>query len=127
MQHVSRVVEFCYLKTTFMKATITSIELKSPFKFFLLSAKALQIIRQLRTTNCKEFKKRGLWTTHYTMTLWNSEEELQDFANSGAHLAAMRDSKKIAKEIRTLTIDAATLPSWREAKELLNGAKVFKY
>lgn len=110
-----------------MKATITSIELKGPFKFFLLSAKALHIIRQLKTTNCKEFKKRGLWTTHYTMTLWNNEEELQAFASSGAHLAAMKDSKKIAKEIRTLTIDAAVLPNWKEAKELLKGAKVVRY
>ncbi len=42
-----------------MKATITSIELKSPFKFFPLSLKAMQIIKQLKATNCKSFKKKG--------------------------------------------------------------------
>ena len=110
-----------------MKVTITSIELKGPLKFFLLSLKALQIIRQLRTTNCKQFKKRGIWTTHYTMTLWNTEEELQAFAQSGAHLIAMKASQTLAKEIRTTTINATELPSWKEAKALLVKGKVLTF
>ncbi len=110
-----------------MKATITSIKLKGPFKFFALSAKALNIIKQLKATKCKDFKKRGIWTTHYTMTLWNNESELKEFAKSGAHLDAMKKSKQIAKEIRTITIDAETLPSWDEAKKLLENAKVITF
>lgn len=110
-----------------MKATITSIELKGPLRFFALSAQALNIIRQLRTTDCKDFKKRGLWTTHYTMTLWNNEDELKAFAKSGAHLDAMKKSKTIAKEIRTITIDTEVLPSWKEAKKLLASAKVLRF
>jgi len=110
-----------------MKATITSIELKGPLKFFALSANALKIIKQLKATSYKDFKKRGIWTKHYTMTLWNSESELKDFAKSGAHLEAMIKSKNIAKEIRTITIDTDTLPSWDEANKLLDNAKVFKY
>lgn len=110
-----------------MKVTITSIELKGPFKFFALSAKALKIIKQLKTTNCKRFKKRGFWTKHYTMTLWNDESELKEFAKSGAHLEAMKTSKEIANEIRTITIDAEKFPSWNEAKKLLENAKIIKY
>ncbi len=110
-----------------MKATITSIELKGPLKFFALSAKALSIIKQLKTTKCREFKKRGIWTKHYTMTLWNNEFELKEFAKSGAHLEAMKKSKAIAKEIRTITIDTNTLPSWKEAKRLLENAKPIRY
>lgn len=110
-----------------MKATITSIELKGPFKFFALSAQALKILKQLRATHCKDFKKKGLWTTHYTMTLWNSEEELKEFAKTGAHLEAMRNSGKIAKEIRTITVDATVLPNWEEAKKLLESGSVFKF
>lgn len=45
--------------TTFMKATITSLELKGPLKFFLLSASALKITRQLKASNYKDFKKKG--------------------------------------------------------------------
>ena len=110
-----------------MKATITSIELKGPMKFFVLSAEALRIMKQLKSTNCKKFKKRGIWTKHYTMTLWTNESELKEFAVSGAHLDAMKRSRNIAKEIRTITIDADSLPSWKEANKLLAKAKVIKY
>ena len=110
-----------------MKATITSIELKGPFQFFALSAQALKIIKQLRSTNCKDFKKKGIWTKHYTMTLWNNEDELKAFATSGAHLDAMKSSKQIAKEIRTITIETDALPTWKEAIKRLEDAKVYTY
>ncbi len=110
-----------------MKATITSIELKGPFKFFALSYDAMKIIKQMKATECKAFKKRGVWTMHYTMTLWNNEEELKQFARSGAHLEAMKRSKQIAKEIRTVTVDMNELPDWNTAFELLENAKVIKF
>lgn len=110
-----------------MKATITSIELKGPFKFFALSVQGFYIMKQLTTTNCRQFKKTGIWTKHYTMTLWNSESELKEFAQSGAHLEAMKKSKSMAKEIRTITIDTDKLPSWPEATKLLENAKVLTF
>lgn len=110
-----------------MIATITSIELKGPLKFFALSRKALQIIRQLKKTDCREFKKKGIWTKHYTMTLWNNEEEMKAFAYSGAHLEIMKSSKEIAKEIRSITIETTELPNWKEAKRLLESAKTIQY
>ena len=36
-------------------------------------------------------------------------------------------SKQIAKEIRTITIDTDTLPSWDEAKKLLENARVLTF
>lgn len=110
-----------------MKATITSIELKGPLKFFALSAKALKILKQLKSANVVDFKKRGIWTTHYTMSLWKNEEEMRAFATGGAHLEAMKNSKLIAKEIRTITIDADKLPDWKTALSLLEKGKVFKF
>jgi len=61
------------------------------------------------------------------MTLWNNESELRAFATSGAHLDAMKNSKSIAKEIRTITIEADALPTWKEAMKLLENAHVIKY
>lgn len=110
-----------------MKVVITSIELRGPLKFFALSASALKILKQLKATNSLDFKKRGIWTKHYTMSLWNNEQEMRDFAMSGAHLEAMKTSKKIAKEIRTITIEADKLPDWKAAIELLESGKVIKY
>lgn len=110
-----------------MKVTITSIELKGPLKFFALSSSALKILKQLKTSNSVDFKKKGIWTKHYTMSLWNNEEEMRAFATSGAHLEAMKTSKKIAKEIRTVTIEADKLPDWKTALSLLEKGKVFKF
>ena len=110
-----------------MLATITSIELRGPLKFFALSRSALKIIRQLKTTQCQQFKKRGIWTKHYTMTLWNNREEMMDFVQSGAHLESMKLSKDMAKEIRTITVEMDSLPNWKEAKKLLEGGKIIRY
>jgi hypothetical protein len=100
-----------------MKVTITSIELKSPFHFFALSLRALRIINQLRNTpGIVDKKTTGFWTMHYTMTLWDEEKSLRNFAKTAAHLEAMKISKDIAKEIRTLTCDAESLPTWKVAK-----------
>jgi hypothetical protein len=110
-----------------MKVTITSIELKNPFKFFVLSIISLKIVRQLKLTNCRKLKNTGFWTKHYTMTLWDNLGDMRTFATSGAHLKAMRRSKEISKEIRTITIDASELPKWNEAKELLNNGKVIRF
>jgi hypothetical protein len=110
-----------------MKVTITSIELKGPFRFFILSYHALNILKQLKATNCKAFKKRGFWTKHYTMTLWQDENELKAFAKSGAHLEAMKKSGEIAREIKTYTYEADSLPTWTEAKKLLANAKSVRF
>ena len=103
-----------------MMVTITSIKLKSPWKFFALSYNALKIIRQLENTNYLQKKARGIWTLHYTITSWKSEQDLKAFAKSGAHLEAMKVSADIADEIRTHTYEAESFPSWKEAKALLS-------
>ncbi len=102
-----------------MFVSITSIELKSPLNFFQLSLYALNIVRQLKSSKCVEFKKRGIWTKHYTMTLWENKSDMMEFAKSGAHLTAMKKSSSIAKEIRLLTLEADILPAWKEAKIML--------
>lgn len=110
-----------------MKATITYIELKGPLKFFALSTKAFKILKQLKSANHLDIKKKGVWTKHYTMTLWNNDEDLKTFASSGAHLEAMKVSASIAKEIRTYTYETDKLPSWKEAEELLKEARVLSF
>ena len=110
-----------------MKATITSIKLKRPLKYFVLSSKALCIIQQLKATNYEDLKKKGLWITHYTMTLWQSEDEMKKFDSSGGHKEVMRSSQRIAKEIRIITIDGDKLPLWLVAEELIEKRKVIHF
>lgn len=103
-----------------MKIAITSIRLKSPFKFFVLSYKAMGIMQQLKKSKCVAMKKRGFWTMHYTMTSWENEKDMKDFAGSGAHLEAMKETSKIAHEVKSVTIDANDFPDWKTAKQMLN-------
>lgn len=102
-----------------MFIVITYIELRSPLKYFVLVFNAMKIALQLKSTSCNGYKFHGLWTSHYTMTVWNSKEDMKAFARSGAHLDAMKKSTIISREIRTLTIDAPSIPKWKEAKERL--------
>lgn len=102
-----------------MLLTITLIELKSPFKFFALSHKALGIMKQLKTSKHAGYKNTGLWTKHYTMTLWHNAEDMQAFARGGAHLEAMRQAASLARELRTLTIQADAMPDWKTAKAMI--------
>lgn len=110
-----------------MKVIITSIELKNPFKFFVFAYYATQVVKQLKTSNHKDFKNKGFWTKFYTMTLWNNETDIIAFAKSGAHLESMNKSKSIAKEIWTYTYETDNLPNWDEAKILLKKGKVIKF
>lgn len=102
-----------------MILVVTSIELKSPIRFFALSYNALKILKQLKSTRCAAYKSRGFWTRHYTMSLWENHEDMKSFARSGAHLEAMKQSAALAKEIRTVVLEVPAPLSWKAAKEQL--------
>lgn len=112
-----------------MVVSITSIRLRSLWKFFQLSYYALQIVRQ--TKQEKGFislKNMGFGYLHYTLTAWESEEDLRRFARSGAHLESMKKSSVLAREIRTYSYESDKLPGWTEARRLLSEhGKVFHW
>lgn len=111
-----------------MVATLTSLELKSPLKLISFMSHVMKIVKQLKASTCISFKLTGFWTKHYTMTLWESAEASRNFARQGFHVESMKVSAKLSKEIRTLTIDSDTLPTWAEAKErLLKEGRILKF
>jgi hypothetical protein len=93
-----------------------------------LAYQVSQIMRQLKQSFCIAKKTTGFWMTHYTMSMWDNDESIKNFARSGAHLSAMKISSRLSTEIRTLMIEAETFPDWREAKQLLKQkGKVLRY
>lgn len=103
-----------------MYLTITSLELKGPLSFFKLAGMALPITKQMKASEgFVQYKKTGLWTSHYTMSLWKTEKDLKNFARSGAHLESMKRYREVAVEIRTLTLAVEKFPDWAIAKEML--------
>ena len=112
-----------------MIVSITYLELKHVSKFFKLAALARKIVIELRSNKaCKKVKSRGFWTKHYTMTLWENREAMEQFYRHGdAHKAAMKHSADLAKEIKTYSYEDDTLPTWNEAKVLLPEGKSFVF
>lgn len=103
-----------------MTVTITSIKLRKLWYFFILSYLGLKV--QLGIKSNKGFikmKNTGFGYLHYTLTAWESEEDMKNFARSGEHLEAMKWSKKLATEVRAYTFQTNELPDWKQAKNLV--------
>jgi hypothetical protein len=103
-----------------MFVTITSLRLKSVWGFFKLSLFGLKISNQAKKEiGFKAIKNTGFGYMHYTLTLWQTEDDLKRFAKSGEHLNAMKEGGKLANEIYTYTYSADQMPDWATAKKLL--------
>jgi hypothetical protein len=103
-----------------MHVTVTSLKLRSFWGFFKLSLFGLKISQQAKAEKgFLAMRNTGFGLMHYTLTHWQSAEDLKRFAHSGQHMEAMKSSAKLATEIRTYTYESATMPDWATAKKLL--------
>jgi hypothetical protein len=112
-----------------MTITLTSVRLRRLWHYFKLTYLALKIVRQTKTQmGFVKMKNTGFGYMHYTLSIWESEQDVKNFAISGAHLAAMKASQTVAEEIRTYTFQSDQVPDWEEAKQLLaQKGKVFLF
>jgi hypothetical protein len=103
-----------------MILSITKIELNSYTKLFDFFKFNAQIIRELKETNCKHYKITGTWHLKhwYTMTLWLTEDDINQFYRNGKHLEAMKQSKLFSSSIQTKRLNREELIGWKEAKKL---------
>ncbi len=112
-----------------MIINVTSIRLRSLWKFFALSYNGMMIVKQTRSQpGFIRMKNTGFGYDHYTLSVWEDQKSLREFAKSGAHLDAMKKSALLATEIRTFSYESDRIPDWKEVKQLLqNNGKVFRY
>ncbi len=64
-------------------------------------------------------KNTGFGYIHCTLSAWETQEDVKNFAKSGAHLQAMKESATIATQIATYIYETDKMPDWKKAKELL--------
>lgn len=103
-----------------MYITVTSLRLRKLSGFFKLTWFGMNISRQaMKQPGFVKLKNRGFGYLHYTLTAWESEEALKNFAHSGKHKEAMKQSKSLSTEIRIYTYQSDQFPNWDEAKSLL--------
>lgn len=112
-----------------MIITVTSLRLRRLWGFFKLTYLAMHIVRQTQTQpGFISMKNTGFGYMHYTLSAWESEEDVKRFARTGAHRDAMKFSRSLATEIRIYTFRCDEVPDWKEAKQLLlENGKVFSF
>lgn len=103
-----------------MIVSITKIELHSYSKLNAFFKFNSQIIKELQQSECKKYKVTGSWNLKvwYTMTLWENENDINDFYRNGTHLEAMKQSKTFSSKIQSHRIQNEELLPWKEAKKL---------
>lgn len=101
---------------------ITKIELLNIWKFFILANFSRKIVTQIKKSPCKKYTARGIWTTHYTQSLWEKEEDIKQFMLSGAHGQSMKHTKSLSQYVKFKRVAAEDTLPWSEAKSLINEA-----
>lgn len=102
-----------------MYVSITRIKLKSPFHVFAFFLHINRITAQLKKSECKKYRLKGGMMTHYTMTLWRTKEDMNEFVKTGAYAKAMKAINSLSSDFTTTTMDSYNLIPWNEAKSLI--------
>ena len=110
-----------------MVITVTSLKLRRPWYVFRLYYLSFRIVAQTKQQQgFISMKNTGFGYWYYTLSVWESEADVKQFARTGAHLHAMKQSRSLSTEISTYTFQSNQIPNWKEAKQLLldNGKRL---
>ncbi len=105
-----------------MILSITKIELNSYSKLLAFFKFNGQIMAELKQSKCIKYKATGSWNLKcwYTMTLWDDENEINNFYRNGIHLEAMKKSKTFSTNIQSKRLPKEDFISWTEVKMLFS-------
>ena len=99
-----------------MIVTATQIKIKSILAIFRFFPRVRKIKKQLGTADGLIFHK---FQGSRTLTGWKDIDAMKLFRNSGDHLDAMKNIKKIGKA-KSITWESEIEPNWAEAKQKLS-------
>ncbi len=106
-----------------MIVSITRLHLRSVRSLPAFTRLTLQAHRQIHKTPGllrTSYRKEGL-LTYWTLSIWESEEQLRTFRNNGAHLEAMKRSRQLADELQYIRFSTETVKlDWGMCKEKLH-------
>jgi len=103
-----------------MIASTTQIQVIGILGLFRMLVYIIRVRRQLaRSPGLIKFDFHPGWQT---LTIWENEAAMKNFRNTGAHLEAMKNTRKIGRA-RTVTWEVTHIPAWPEVIEKLNRDK----
>ncbi|WP_197284252.1 hypothetical protein [Bacillus sp. JCM 19041] len=84
--------------------------------FTLHTLKSIWQLKKIKGVRFSSYRKEGL-LTFWTMTGWENIDAMKQFRNHGAHLEAMKVSRKLADELQYIRLETNDRPSWQECKQ----------
>jgi heme-degrading monooxygenase HmoA len=104
-----------------MYISVTRLQLKSVWKIFQFHKFNGGVQRQVKTAKgIISINTKGTsFTNFYTLTSWESKEDMLAFMRNGAHAIAMKNSSKFAVKITTKGYESTFTPAWEEVIPLL--------
>ncbi len=105
-----------------MIVTVTYFKTRSVFKSSMLWIYEYKIKKQMKQkdTRCRGYKSTAFWRDVYTMTLWDNKEDMRKFVMSGAHKESMKDTAKLGKTFKSITIETDKMLDWKTAKKKIH-------
>ena len=81
---------------------------------------SLKINKQARAhRGFREMKITGFGYDHYTLSVWETADDVKSFAHSGAHLQAVEITRELASEVTIYTFESDLVPTWKDLIRLL--------
>ena len=104
-----------------MFVSVTRLELRSLWKLIPLISLSGKIIKQARQAKGNSFVavSHQRLRFFYTMSSWDSKEDMQAFMRSGFHATAMTRSKELSKTILSRNFESEEVPEWGKVKKML--------
>ncbi|MGD7044742.1 hypothetical protein [Jeotgalibacillus proteolyticus] len=105
-----------------MYITVTRLHLKGISKIPKFSWYTYKSIRQLNKAPgiISAAYKSEDYCTYWTLTAWESVDNMRAFRNHGSHLKAMKASGKLADELNYISWEGDKIPSWSVCMQKLN-------
>lgn len=102
-----------------MYVSITRLKLKSIWLLPKFAKQSGKVAKQAKTSpgNIKTKLSNRWFKYFYTLTLWESQSDMQQFMIHGDHKVAMQQWSQVATEVRVLGYEAESAPNWREVRK----------
>ncbi len=99
----------------------TELHVRSIWRFFEFASLSVRSMKQAKkSAGCiSAVAGNKGWRIGYTLTVWENEEVMLQFRNTGTHKEAMSKIRKLSNKYKTLRWESDKPAGWQEAKSRL--------
>ena len=105
-----------------MFISVTRLKVKNLAKmpsFFKHASGSMKQAGKAKRLLHKDSYAELLKLTFWTLSAWESEQDMRNYLRKGAHREAMKKAGDIAIELDSINFTSETIPTWKEARQML--------